>query len=252
MLFGKGCHLPLGKPEIRSHIHRLHHRILDKIVQCRLRLVFLDGQDARHVDPGKNSGSVLALEHPAQPADVSIHRHCTRGILAANGVPLIDNEDKRLLFDFNHTKKIVHQPVTRFYRNIRIGLGNISQNSVIHSVHYVVIMRVGYETCQVKIDDGILVQVLFKRGVGGYLKVGKQAARVARLVVIGAQHLGRHRLAETTAARHAAKSSLREKCAVDNGNQARLVNIFAVPYALESSIADVDICAHDFLFLPQS
>jgi hypothetical protein len=65
--------------------------------------------------------------------------------------------------------------------------------------------------------------------------------------IVFAQHLVRHRLAETPTARNATETTLREKCAVDNGDKFRLVNIFTVPYPLESSIADIDICSHDIL-----
>ncbi len=72
-------------------------------------------------------------------------------------------------------------------------------------------------------------------------------ARVARLVVIGIEHLGRHRLAETSATRHTTETAFGEKGIIDNGDKPRLVNIFAVPYSLEPSIADIDICAHNRL-----
>ena len=87
--------------------------------------------------------------------------------------------------------------------------------------------------------------MFLKRRVGGDFKVREKVARIARLVVVGTQHFGCHRLPETTAARDATETALCEKRAVYNGNQPRLVNVFTVPYSLESSIADIDVCSHD-------
>ena len=67
-------------------------------------------------------------------------------------------------------------------------------------------------------------------------------------VVVGTEHLRRHRLAEAAAARHATETLFREKRLVDNGNESRLVDVFTIEDSLESRIADIDICAHRFRF----
>jgi hypothetical protein len=107
-----------------------------------------------------------------------------------------------------------------------------------------VVFKTRGEIGQVEKDDRIFIQVLLKSRVGGYFKVGKQMARVARLVVIGIEHLGRHRLAKTTASGYAAETSFCEKRTVDYGNKPRLVNIFTVSSTLKSGIAYIDICSH--------
>ena len=56
-----------------------------------------------------------------------------------------------------------------------------------------------------------LVQVLFKRRVAGNRQVGEETVRVAQAVVVGRQHLRRHRLTEAAAARHTAELLLRAK-----------------------------------------
>lgn len=91
----------------------------------------------------------------------------------------------------------------------------------------------------------VFFQMFLKRWVGGNLKVGKKAARITRLVIVCAQHLGRHRLSKTPTARHTAETTLCKKRTVDYRDKPRLVNIFTVPYPLESSIADIEVCSHD-------
>jgi len=111
--------------------------------------------------------------------------------------------------------------------------------------HDVLVPETRGEIGQVKEDDGVLVEVLLERRVGGYFKVGEKMSRVARMVIIGAQHLGRHRFAKTAAARHATETALGEKRPVDDGDKPRLVNIFTFSYPLKSSITNVYIYAHD-------
>jgi hypothetical protein len=113
----------------------------------------------------------------------------------------------------------------------------------------VVILESGDKIGHVKIDDRILVQVLLERGILRYLQVGKEAARVARVVVVGTQHLGRHRLAEAAAARDAAHALLGEERAVYHADQFRLVNVLAVPDSLEIGIPPVDKYSHTASFL---
>ena len=67
-----------------------------------------------------------------------------------------------------------------------------------------------------------------ERRVTGNLKVREQRAGVARLVVVGTEHLGRHRLDKATTTRNATKASLSEKRIADHGYQSRLVNVFTV------------------------
>lgn len=110
--------------------------------------------------------------------------------------------------------------------------------------HDAVVLETCGEISEVEIDDRVFVQVLLKRRVGGNRKVGKKMARITRAIVIGAQHLGGHRLAETTATRHATETPLREKRIINDVDKPRLVNILTVPHTLEPSIADIDICAH--------
>ena len=71
------------------------------------------------------------------------------------------------------------------------------------------------------------------------------------MVIVGAKHLGCHRLAKPPATRDATEASFREKGAVDDGHKPRLVNVFTVSYTLKPGIADVDINAHDNTILLQ-
>ena len=71
------------------------------------------------------------------------------------------------------------------------------------------------------------IQISVKRLFALYLQTREQAARVARIIVVGAEHPGRHRLAEAAAACHAAEPLVGEKRPVYYGNQPRLIYIFA-------------------------
>ena len=69
----------------------------------------------------------------------------------------------------------------------------------------------------------------------------KQLLRVARLVVISAQHLSRHRLAEPPATSHTAITTLGIECHIYKWYQRRLVNILAIHNVAECIIAFIDI-----------
>ena len=46
------------------------------------------------------------------------------------------------------------------------------------------------------------------------------------MVVVGTEHLGRHRLAEAAASGDAAETPFREKRVVDHGNEPCLIDVF--------------------------
>ena len=89
--------------------------------------------------------------------------------------------------------------------------------------------------------------MLFKRRVAGYLQVLKEVTQVTRLVIVGTQHICRHRLAEAAAAADATEALLGVERAVDDSNQHRLVDVFAVSGSLEPCVAYVDVCTHCFI-----
>ena len=78
------------------------------------------------------------------------------------------------------------------------------------------------------------------------LQATKQFARVAWLVIVGTQHLCRHRLAEAAASCHAAVSALRVERRIDQRYQRCLVNILMSDDVAELTIASIDICTHGF------
>ncbi len=127
MSFGKNLHLRLGETEKRRHIARLHHGVFLKIVQGRLGLVFLDGQDAGHVHPGENPVGIFSLEHATEPVHVAVHRMRSRLVLTADGVPLVDDEEELLASLFHNAHKGVHQIVTLYLLRVRIGSQNVGQ-----------------------------------------------------------------------------------------------------------------------------
>ena len=56
----------------------------------------------------------------------------------------------------------------------------------IHHANDALVMESRNEIRKIQVDDWVFVKVLFKRGVFGNFQVGKQVARVARLVLVGA------------------------------------------------------------------
>jgi len=109
-------------------------------------------------------------------------------------------------------------------------------------------MIFGDEGRHVEEDDGVLVQVLFERGMAGDVEVGEKVPRVARVVVIGRKHFCCHRLAEAAAAADTTETLPCEKCLVDNFDEFRLVDVLTIANSSESLIADVDVDAHDARF----
>ena len=67
-----------------------------------------------------------------------------------------------------------------------------------------------------------------------------------RLVVIGAQHLCRHRLSEPSAAGDAAITLFGVKRSIDNWYETRLVNIIVSDYVAEFPVASIDVYTHSF------
>jgi len=63
--------------------------------------------------------------------------------------------------------------------------------------------------CHIQIDDRIFIQMLLEQKVLNHHQIGKQAARVARAIVISVEHPRRHRLLETVTARHTTEPLLR-------------------------------------------
>ena len=78
------------------------------------------------------------------------------------------------------------------------------------------------------------------------LQATKQLTRVARLIVISAQHISRHRLAEPSAAGDAAIAALGIESLVDKWNQRCLVHILAIHDVTKLTVASIDICTHNF------
>ncbi len=68
------------------------------------------------------------------------------------------------------------------------------------------------------------------------------------MVVVGTEHLGRHRLAEAAASGDAAETPFREKRVVDHGNEPCLIDVFPFARGAESLIPNVDINTHDASF----
>lgn len=75
------------------------------------------------------------------------------------------------------------------------------------------------EVRQVKADDKVLVQIGSIRIILLSFQSSKQRPRIARLIIIGTQHLCRHRRTKAPAASHATVSELRVERSVDQRYQ---------------------------------
>ena len=103
-----------------------------------------------------------------------------------------------------------------------------------------------HEGSDIKIEHIESVEEGLKRLVLLCFQSNKQFTRVARLVVIGTQHLCRHRFSETAAASHAAIAVLCVDGSIDKRNQRSLVNILLYYDIAPSIIASVYVCTHSF------
>ena len=71
----QGFHLVFSESKEGGHPSWFHHGILDEVIQGRLRLIFLDRKDARHIDTSEYLEGFPALKHPAQPVHIAVHGH---------------------------------------------------------------------------------------------------------------------------------------------------------------------------------
>ena len=117
----------------------------------------------------------------------------------------------------SYTDEQLSQVILVLNRNIGIGGMHISHQFLFYDVDNAVISKPGHKTGHIEINDGIFVQMLVERKMVCYLQVGKQLARLARTVIVGAEHFRRQRLAESAASRHTAEPSLGEKRTIHNG-----------------------------------
>ena len=99
----------------------------------------------------------------------------------------------------------------------------------------------------VEIEYMILVEIGPERRVLFNLQPPEQLARVARLVVVGTQHLRSHRLTESAAAGDAAIAVLGVEARINQRYQRCLVNIFMRHDVSECFITFINICTHSFL-----
>lgn len=103
------------------------------------------------------------------------------------------------------------------------------------------VLKPGNEVCHVHINNGVFVKVLLERQIFGYLKILEQIPRITRLVVVCRQHLSGHRLTEPPATGNSCETPFRKQRFVDDGYQARFVNILAVKCGLKATIPFVNV-----------
>ena len=184
MTFRQHLHLILGESEIAGHGAGLHHGIFLKIVERRLGLVLLDGQDAGHIHSRKHLRGRLAFEKPAQPVHISVC-HCLVFIVrhvpafAQDGIPLVDDEDEPVASLKTDADKVLHQVIIFAHSHTGINDVHIPDDFGVQIVKHSLVLMLADEESYVNGNDRILVQMLLKRRMVSNLQVGEQAARVA-------------------------------------------------------------------------
>ena len=91
VLFAEPLHFLLRKSKERRQLSRVGHRIFGKHVECRMRAVFLDRQDAGHVG---QRHIVLILEPRPQEIEIFSLSYLIVLVLAEQTVPFINQDDK--------------------------------------------------------------------------------------------------------------------------------------------------------------
>ena len=94
--------------------------------------------------------------------------------LTANGIPLVNDENERLMCCIGNTNQVSHQVVTIHDGYIRISHVDVGHQLLLNMFHDAVILEACGEIGQVEENDRIFVQVLLKRRVRSDFKVGKK------------------------------------------------------------------------------
>ena len=129
--------------------------------------------------------------------------------------------------------------------NLRENIKNLFDNSVLNTFYYFLLTpEFCSEVSHIEADDIILVQIRSERLVPFRFQSAKQFARVARFVIVCAQHLCRHRLAEPPAAGDATVSALRIEHGVDAWYQRGLVNILVSHDVTEVTVSFINVYTH--------
>ena len=206
MLFCQRNHFFFCKAKISTHLTWLHHRIFYEIVECRLSLILFNGKDASHIHSRNSLYGSDILEHTAEPVHISVHGLWLVGIHAAWCVPFVDDDDETLARIACHTQQKVHQVIVALLRDIGISSCNILLYPFLYFAHHVTTIISRREASHVKINDGIFVQMLFKRWVAGNLQIFEKATGVARVIVVGLEHFRRQCFTEASATGDAAEA----------------------------------------------
>ena len=170
------------------------------------------------------------------------------GELTADGIPLVYDEEELLSCGLVDGRENVHEVGVVIVCNVWEGLFYIINDFLLYRPHD---SRSHFRTCgersDIEIEHAILVEIRLKRAVLFNLQSAKQLARVARLVVVRAQHLRRHRLAESAAACHAAVAALGVESGVDERYELCLVDVFVSDDVSEITVAFIDVCTHSIV-----
>ena len=205
--------------EVLRHVEGFHHRILHKIVECRLGLILLDGENARHIDTCEGIAGTRTFEHASQPVHIVVHGRSARLELSADGIPLVDDEDELLACGNRDAHKAVHQVVVLAHGHLWVGFEHFGLQRGFDMGDNALVLEAGDELRHVEVDDRVFVQMLLKRWVLRYLQVAEQAARVARMVVIGTKHPCCQRFSEAAAAGDTTELPQGIQCIIHYGYQ---------------------------------
>ena len=105
--------------EISRQWSGIDHRELLKVIQCRLSIVLLDGQDARHIYSGENAISETGFKQTPEPINILPHDSCIIRF-AAYSIPFIDDHKELFAIALGDCQQLTGQRIFRIYRHVRI------------------------------------------------------------------------------------------------------------------------------------
>ena len=164
------------------------------------------------------------------------------GRLADGRIPLVDDHVELVAKEVDGVRERRHE--IRFDLQRGQGLHELSGDGVYDVRHCALDAHSADNRRHVHIDNGVGVDMFLVRGVPCNGQVIEEGMRVARVVVVSAQHLRRKRLSEPAGTAHADELLGRAYHGVDERNQARLVHIRAISDLLEAVAARTQIVAH--------
>ena len=206
--------------------------------------ILLDRQDSRHVG---ETDVRLILEPVAQEVEILPLRCRIVRIFAEDAVPFVDDDDEEAMAVAVNRFHYMAQAALAEIRKIRIFLQQFPEQGFLQKGKQLFhIARLAQELLHIETDDVTGVAIFreaFRLLDGQPLK---NCCTVDRAVIVSAEHVRRHRLAEAARTAHAQILLLALEETVRLLDHCRLIHIdFRMQRLLEHFRAGIEINAHD-------